>query len=110
METLRRCRIGSWTSRSGCSSGSRFMGLESRYVAILAAAALTAVPLVLLAEGFGKRLGLIDKPRPGETQRHVVPRTGGYGLFVAFWLAVGASFLVAPADLERLPADNLRLV
>ena len=86
------------------------MGLETWYVAIFTAAALAALPLVLLAESLGKRLGLVDRPRPGEAQRHVVPRTGGYGLFVAFWLVVGASFLFAPADLERLPADTLRVL
>jgi UDP-GlcNAc:undecaprenyl-phosphate GlcNAc-1-phosphate transferase len=86
------------------------VGLESWLALVFAAAALLAVPLVMLAERAGHRLGLVDRPRPGEVQRHVAARTGGYGVFSAFWLAILLSFLVVPADLERLPADNTRLL
>jgi UDP-GlcNAc:undecaprenyl-phosphate/decaprenyl-phosphate GlcNAc-1-phosphate transferase len=43
-------------------------------------------------------------------QQYILPRTGGYGMYLAFWLAIGASFVLAPSNLERLTADNQRLV
>jgi UDP-N-acetylmuramyl pentapeptide phosphotransferase/UDP-N-acetylglucosamine-1-phosphate transferase len=73
-------------------------------------AALLAVPLVLGAEAGGRAANLVDRPRRGELQEKVLPRTGGYGVFLAFWTAIALSFLIAPDDLERLPADNWRLV
>jgi UDP-GlcNAc:undecaprenyl-phosphate GlcNAc-1-phosphate transferase len=86
------------------------LNLEAWFFLVFVSAVLLAVLAVLTAEAFGRRLGLVDRPRPGEVQRHIVPRTGGYGVFVAFWLAILLSFAVVPADLERLSADNLRLV
>jgi UDP-GlcNAc:undecaprenyl-phosphate/decaprenyl-phosphate GlcNAc-1-phosphate transferase len=77
-------------------------------IALVAAGA--AIPLVLLAERVGRRVGFVDYPRRGEVQRYELPRTGGYGIFLAFWIAVLASFLVVPAGLDRLEADNVRLV
>ena len=68
-----------------------------------------AAALVLVAERLGNTVGLVDQPRNGEVQQRALPRTGGYGVLVAFWLAIGLSYLVAPSDLERLPADNVRL-
>ena len=85
------------------------MTFESWYLEILAVAAVSAFLLSMLVERAGVRLGLVDRPRQGEIQQHAVPRTGGYGIVLAFWLAIGASFLVTPEDLERLPADNVRL-
>ncbi len=75
------------------------------FIASVALAALLGV----LAERSGHRLGLVDLPRIGEIQRRPIPRTGGYAALVAFWLAIGLSFLLQPAQLERLPADNVRL-
>src|SRR5207237_10538342 len=43
-------------------------------------------------------------------QRRPMPGTGGYAVLAAFWLAIALSFVVAPGALERLPADNHRLV
>ncbi|MBV9326585.1 MAG: hypothetical protein JO352_22720, partial [Chloroflexi bacterium] len=43
-----------------------------------AAAAATTFGLALVAERYGRRLGVLDLPRPGEVQRRSVPRTGGY--------------------------------
>jgi UDP-GlcNAc:undecaprenyl-phosphate/decaprenyl-phosphate GlcNAc-1-phosphate transferase len=77
---------------------------------VFGVAVAATVPLVLLAERAGSAAGLVDHPRPGEVQRRPVPRSGGYAVFAAFWIAIGASFLLAPADLERLPADNIRLL
>lgn len=44
------------------------------------------------AASIGKRAGIVDRPRPGEVQSRVIPRTGGYALFSAFLAAalVGA--------------------
>jgi len=68
-----------------------------------------AAALALLAERVGHALGMVDRPRIGEVQQRAIPRTGGYSLLAAFWLAIAMSFFVAPGDLERLPADNVRL-
>ena len=38
--------------------------------------------LTLVAERVGKRLQVLDRPRPGEVQKAVVPRTGGYSTYV----------------------------
>lgn len=84
--------------------------METWYLAVFGAASLAAVPLVLAAERAGRALGLVDWPRAGEVQRRPVPRTGGYGVFAAFWFAILLSFLLAPAEVERLQADNTRLL
>ncbi len=76
---------------------------------VFVVATAAAAVLVIAAERAGRALGLVDRPRSGETQQRALPRTGGYGVLVAFWLAIGVSYLVAPTDLERLAADNVRL-
>jgi UDP-GlcNAc:undecaprenyl-phosphate/decaprenyl-phosphate GlcNAc-1-phosphate transferase len=86
------------------------MPFEAWYLLIGATAGLLAIPAVLAAEHFGRRSGLVDHPRVGEQQQRDLPRTGGYGVFVAFWAAIALSFLIVPPTLQRLPADNLRLV
>jgi UDP-GlcNAc:undecaprenyl-phosphate GlcNAc-1-phosphate transferase len=73
-------------------------------------ATLAGVTLAVGAERLGIRLGIVDHPRRGEVQQRDLPRTGGYGVLLAFWLAILLSFLFVPADLERLPADNTRLL
>ena len=80
------------------------------YGAIFVAAGLLALPLVFAAERVGISLGLVDRPREGENQQHEAPRTGGYGVFLAFWIAIVLSFVVSPAGLERLPNDTLRII
>jgi UDP-GlcNAc:undecaprenyl-phosphate/decaprenyl-phosphate GlcNAc-1-phosphate transferase len=79
-------------------------------LAIFTVSVGVAVPLVMAAERIGPALGLVDRPRVGEVQQRALPRSGGYGVLVAVWIAIGVSYLVAPAELERLPADNLRLL
>lgn len=86
------------------------MTIEVWYGLVLVAAAVAAVPLVLGAERIGRARGIVDVPRGGELQARPVPRTGGYGLFLAFWIAMLLSFMVVPEGLERLPADNRRLL
>ncbi|MGH2459790.1 MAG: glycosyltransferase family 4 protein [Chloroflexota bacterium] len=50
----------------------------------------------------GRRVGLVDRPRKGELQRAVTPRSGGYALLAAFLIAVAASLpLVQHSSDER---------
>lgn len=85
------------------------LGLGLWFAVIFLVAAAGAAALVFGAERVGHALGLVDRPRTGEIQQRAIPRTGGYGVLAAFWLAIAGSYLVAPANLERLPADNVRL-
>ncbi len=61
--------------------------------------------LVPVAARLGTRLGLVDLPRPGEVQPKPTPRTGGYGIFLAFLLAVLPTLLLVP----RFPDEYPRL-
>jgi UDP-GlcNAc:undecaprenyl-phosphate GlcNAc-1-phosphate transferase len=79
-------------------------------LAVFITALVSAALLVVVAGRVGLRLGLVDIPRRGEVQRRPMPRTGGYAVMAACWLAIGASYVLQPADLERLPADNVRLL
>lgn len=68
---------------------------------VLAPAAQLAIVLVMaivaasiavpLAARVGAAAGLIDVPRPGELQRRPIGRAGGYGIVVAFFIAVTAT-------------------
>jgi UDP-GlcNAc:undecaprenyl-phosphate GlcNAc-1-phosphate transferase len=82
-----------------------------------AAAAATTFCLALVAERYGRRLGVLDVPRPGEVQRRPVPRTGGYAMLVGLWVALllgyvtRSSFLVDPdAGPGWNPADDMRML
>jgi UDP-GlcNAc:undecaprenyl-phosphate GlcNAc-1-phosphate transferase len=86
------------------------MTAEMWLLLVAVVAAGSAVPLVLIAERIGRRVGLVDYPRRGEMQHYALPRTGGYGMFIAFWLAIVVSFLVVPDRDVRLEADNTRLL
>lgn len=86
------------------------MVTEIWYAAIFGVGCALAIPLAIIAQKAGTRLGLVDRPRQGENQRHEVPRTGGYAVFLAFWVAVLLSFLVSPTQIERLSQDNFRLI
>jgi len=86
------------------------LGLWTWLCSVFLAAAVTAAALVLAAERVGVSLGIVDHPREGEVQQRDLPRTGGYGVLLAFWLAILLSFLLVPGELERLPADNVRLL
>lgn len=66
--------------------------------------------LVGVARDYGGRLGLIDRPRAGEVQARVVPRSGGYGMLVGLWLAVLASVALRPGDIPANPSDDLKVV
>lgn len=80
------------------------------YAAVFAAGAGAIVPLAIAAERVGRRLEIVDRPRRGELQRRTLPRTGGYAVFVAFWLAILASFLLSPSSELRRADDNARLL
>jgi UDP-GlcNAc:undecaprenyl-phosphate/decaprenyl-phosphate GlcNAc-1-phosphate transferase len=86
------------------------VAIEVWFASIVAVAFATVIPLVLIAERVGTRLGLVDRPRRGEVQQFILPRTGGYAVIFAFWAAVLASFTFPPAQDVRLPADNVRLI
>jgi UDP-GlcNAc:undecaprenyl-phosphate GlcNAc-1-phosphate transferase len=69
----------------------------------------TSYVLVGLAGRAGARLGFVDKPRAGEVQHRAVPRSGGYGMLLALWLALAASVLLRPAEVPANPEDDLKL-
>lgn len=83
---------------------------EIWYASIFGVACVLVIPLAIAAQRVGATLAVVDRPRQGENQPHEVPRTGGYAVFLAFWVAVLLSFLVSPAQIERLSEDNYRLI
>ncbi|MDQ3811033.1 MAG: undecaprenyl/decaprenyl-phosphate alpha-N-acetylglucosaminyl 1-phosphate transferase, partial [Chloroflexota bacterium] len=83
----------------------------------LVVAVTTTAGLALLTERLGKRLGVVDRPRPGEVQRKVVPRTGGYAMLGGLWTALLLAYvlrgwLLVDPELgpEWNPADDLRVL
>jgi UDP-GlcNAc:undecaprenyl-phosphate GlcNAc-1-phosphate transferase len=83
----------------------------------LVVAAAATYGLALLAEGYGRRLGVLDEPRAGEVQQAVVPRTGGYAMLGGLWLALLVGYLLRGwllTDPEAgpiwNPADDLRIL
>jgi len=80
-------------------------------------AAIATFALVLVAERFGQRLGVLDRPRAGEVQQQVVPRTGGYAMLGGLWLALLVGYLLRGSLLvdaqlgpEWNAADDLRII
>lgn len=69
-----------------------FIPLTAIFVAALAAAYI----LTPVAGRLGTKVGFVDHPRPGEVQKRPTPRSGGYAIFVAFWVAVGLSLVLLP--------------
>jgi UDP-GlcNAc:undecaprenyl-phosphate/decaprenyl-phosphate GlcNAc-1-phosphate transferase len=85
-------------------------------LAFLAAVAAT-FGLALVAERYGRRLGVMDIPRPGEVQRSTIPRTGGYAMLVGLWVALllgyatRSYFLVDPETGPGWnPSDDMRIL
>jgi UDP-GlcNAc:undecaprenyl-phosphate GlcNAc-1-phosphate transferase len=75
------------------------------------------VGVAVLAERYGRRLGVLDVPRPGEVQRWSVPRTGGYAMLVGLWVALLVAYLLRDRFLVDPefgpgwnPADDLRML
>ena len=77
-------------------------------VAVLGAVA--SYGLVGAAIRHGRVLGMVDAPRPGEVQQRPVPRSGGYAMLVALWLAVGLAYLGRPADVSAADGDDWKLL
>ncbi len=75
------------------------LSLAVVFVAAFAAAAV----FVPLAGRCGRRLGFVDHPRRGEVQTAAVPRSGGYGIFAAYLIGVGASLLLLPRYADEYP-------
>lgn len=84
--------------------------IEIWFAGIFAVGFVSSLVFVYAGERLGHALGIVDYPREGENQKHAVPRTGGYGVLIAFWCAVLFSFLISPGSLERLTNDNFRFV
>jgi UDP-GlcNAc:undecaprenyl-phosphate/decaprenyl-phosphate GlcNAc-1-phosphate transferase len=77
----------------------------------------TTFVLALQAERYGRRLQVLDVPRPGEVQRWTVPRTGGYAMLGGLWAALAVGYLLRDQFLidPELgpgwnPADDLRVL
>ncbi|MHB1005636.1 MAG: glycosyltransferase family 4 protein [Chloroflexota bacterium] len=66
-------------------------------------AMLSALVFVPLAGQLGRKLGLVDRPRQGEVQKGVMPRTGGYGMVLAAFLGFGVSILLLPRFADEYP-------
>ena len=73
-------------------------------------AAVAAYVLVGAAARHGRKLGMIDRPRPGEVQAYAVPRSGGYAMLAALWLAVGVAVFGRPGDVMATPGDDWKLL
>ncbi|MCL4499896.1 MAG: hypothetical protein M1335_06625, partial [Chloroflexi bacterium] len=68
------------------------MGFPVGPMAVVAVVGFVGVvALTPVAGAFGRRVGLVDRPRSGELQRRPMPRSGGYALIAAFIFAVAIS-------------------
>src|SRR5512133_488082 len=72
------------------------MAKEFSLLIVFVVAAGGCYLLTYVAAEFGRRTGIVDKPRPGEVQSWIVPRTGGYALFFGFLIAVLAGAWLIP--------------
>ena len=79
-----------------------FWPMAATFVVALA----TSLTLTPVAARWSRRVGLVDRPRPGEVQRAAIPRAGGHGIYIAFVLAVLVSLWLAP----REPAETRRIL
>jgi UDP-GlcNAc:undecaprenyl-phosphate/decaprenyl-phosphate GlcNAc-1-phosphate transferase len=86
--------------------------MQSSTFWLTSAALITAVVslgLVGYAVRLGHRLGFVDAPRPGEVQRVVTPRTGGYAMLAAVWVGVAVSQLLRPDGIALSDQDSWKL-
>ncbi|MHB1133068.1 MAG: glycosyltransferase family 4 protein [Chloroflexota bacterium] len=72
-------------------------------LAVFGAALVAALVLVPLAGAWGRRLGFVDRPRRGEVQAFILPRTGGYGIVAAFVVGVLVSVILIPRYADEYP-------
>lgn len=82
------------------------MSKEISLALVFGVAWLGAFLLTYVARAAGNRVGVVDKPRPGEIQVRVFPRTGGYAIFFAFLAAA----LVGAFLIPRSEQENWRLL
>ncbi|MCL4370932.1 MAG: undecaprenyl/decaprenyl-phosphate alpha-N-acetylglucosaminyl 1-phosphate transferase [Chloroflexi bacterium] len=82
------------------------MSREVALVIVLAVAWVVAFLLTFGAKAFGHWSGIEDKPRPGEVQKRIVPRTGGYAIFFGFLAAA----LVGAYLIPRSSQESWRLL
>jgi UDP-GlcNAc:undecaprenyl-phosphate GlcNAc-1-phosphate transferase len=61
-----------------------------------------SLALTPLAARWSRRVGLVDRPRPGEIQRRAIPRAGGHGIYLSFVVATLISLLLAPREASEL--------
>ena len=77
------------------------MPKETSLILVFAIAVAASYLLTPVAALFGRRTGVVDKPRPGEVQSRVIPRTGGYALFFGFLIAVlVGAYLIPRSEME----------
>jgi len=72
---------------------------------VFAVACIAAFLLTFVARAVGERVGIVDKPRPGEVQKRPFPRTGGYAIYFAFVAAA----LVGAVLIPRSEQESWRL-
>lgn len=72
-------------------------------LAVFAGSLLASTLLVPIAGMCGRRLGFVDRPRRGEVQEFILPRSGGYGIFLAFAIGVAISLVLLPRYTDEYP-------
>ena len=68
----------------------------SALLTALGVSLLSALVLIRPAISLAERHGLVDRPGRHKRHKRPVPNVGGIVLFVAVWIALGASLLVSP--------------
>ncbi len=79
-------------------------------LSVVVLGAVASYGLVGAAIHRGRALGMVDLPRAGEVQQHSVPRTGGYAILIALWLAVGLAYFGRPEDVSGAAGDDWKLL
>ena len=86
------------------------MSLQLWLLAVAAVGWLASFWLTGVARQLGHLLGILDRPRPGELQRAVTPRSGGYAMLLGLWLALLTMVLLRPAEVHHNPDDDRKLL
>jgi UDP-GlcNAc:undecaprenyl-phosphate GlcNAc-1-phosphate transferase len=86
------------------------MSLQLWLLAVAAVGWLASFWLTGVARQLGHLLGILDRPRPGELQRAVTPRSGGYAMLIGLWLAMMVMALLRPTEVHHNPEDDHKLL
>jgi UDP-GlcNAc:undecaprenyl-phosphate GlcNAc-1-phosphate transferase len=78
--------------------------------AVAALAFIASYALVGIIVSQAHRAGPFDRPRPGEVQVRSVPRTGGYAMLLALFVALGLAVHGRPDGLSANPDDEWKFV